>query len=131
MTTCLHGGRALDADGRADGRWVLLDGATISATGTGEPPAADEAVDLAGAWLVPGFVDLHVHGGGGHAFDDGPDAVRSALAVHRAHGTTRSLVSLVAAPLDRLEAALAALADLGDPLVLGVHLEGPFLSSER
>ena len=131
MSTLLHGGRTLDADGRTDGRWVLLDGATIAATGTGEPPSADETVDLAGAWLTPGFVDLHLHGGGGHAFDDGPSAVRAGLAVHRAHGTTRSLVSLAAAPVERLETALAAIADLGDPLVLGVHLEGPFLAAAR
>ena len=90
MTTLLHGGRTLDADGRTDGRWVLLDGATIAATGTGEPPSADEAVDLAGAWLTPGFVDLHLHGGGGHASDDGPSAIREGLAVHRGRGTTRS-----------------------------------------
>ena len=131
MSTLLHGGRTLDADGRTDDRWVLLDGATIAATGTGEPPSADETVDLAGAWLTPGFVDLHLHGGGGHAFDDGPSAVRAGLAVHRAHGTTRSLVSLAAAPVERLETALAAIADLGDPLVLGVHLEGPFLAAAR
>ncbi|NYJ06920.1 N-acetylglucosamine-6-phosphate deacetylase [Petropleomorpha daqingensis] len=131
MSTLLTGGRALDADGRADGRWVLLDGATIAATGTGEPPSADETVDLAGAWLTPGFVDLHVHGGGGHAFDDGPSAIRAGLAVHRAHGTTRSLVSLVAAPVERLESALAAIAELDDPLVLGAHLEGPFLAAAR
>jgi len=131
MSTLLHGGRTIDADGRTDGRWVLLDGATIAATGTGEPPSADETVDLAGAWLTPGFVDLHLHGGGGHAFDDGPSAMRAGLAVHRAHGTTRSLVSLAAAPVERLETALAAIADLGDPLVLGAHLEGPFLAAAR
>jgi N-acetylglucosamine-6-phosphate deacetylase len=131
MSTLLHGGRTIDADGRTDGRWVLLDGATITATGTGEPPSADETVDLAGAWLTPGFVDLHLHGGGGHAFDDGSSAVRAGLAVHRAHGTTRSLVSLAAAPVERLETALAAIADVGDPLVLGAHLEGPFLAPAR
>jgi N-acetylglucosamine-6-phosphate deacetylase len=131
MTTLLHGGRAVDADGRVDGRWVLLDDDTIAATGTGDPPSAAETVDLAGAWLTPGFVDLHVHGGGGHAFDDGPDAIRAGLAVHRTHGTTRSLVSLAAAPVERLARALAAIAGLGDPLVLGAHLEGPFLAPAR
>ncbi|MGY1807944.1 N-acetylglucosamine-6-phosphate deacetylase [Blastococcus sp. SYSU D00669] len=131
MTTALSGARLLDAGGRVDDAWVLLDGALVAATGTGAPPPADETVDLAGAWLVPGFVDLHVHGGGGHAFDDGADAVRAALAVHRGHGTTRSLVSLVSRPVEELEASLAAVAALDDPLVLGAHLEGPFLAPAR
>ncbi|MGY1616973.1 N-acetylglucosamine-6-phosphate deacetylase [Geodermatophilus sp. SYSU D00691] len=131
MTTALSGARRLDAGGRVDDGWVLLDGDLVAATGTGAPPPADETIDLAGAWLVPGFVDLHVHGGGGHAFDDGADAVRAALAVHRAHGTTRSLVSLVSRPVEELEASLAAVAALDDPLVLGAHLEGPFLAPAR
>ena len=133
MTTLLTNARRLDADGEVDGSWVLLDGSTIAAVGTGEPPAGDEVIDLGGAWLTPGFVDLHAHGGGGHAFDDGPDSIRAALAVHRAHGTTRSVLSLVAAPLDRLEASLAGIAEVAaeDPTVLGAHLEGPFLAATR
>jgi len=112
MTTLLSGGRKVDVDGEVDGFWVLLDGPVIAATGTGPAPDADEVVDLAGAWLTPGFVDLHAHGGGGFAFDDGPESIRAALAVHRAHGTTRSVISLVSAPLERLETSLAGIADL-------------------
>lgn len=131
--TLLRGGRKLDADGHRDGFWVLFDDGTIAACGTAEPPAADRVVDLAGAWLTPGFVDLHVHGGGGHAAEDGAEGMRGALAAHRAHGTTRSLISLVAAPIEQLEASLAAIADLtgADDRVLGAHLEGPFLAPSR
>ncbi|MGY1672002.1 N-acetylglucosamine-6-phosphate deacetylase [Geodermatophilus sp. SYSU D00710] len=133
MRTLLAGDRLLDAGGPVEDGWVLLDGDTVAATGTGPRPHADETVDLAGAELVPGFVDLHVHGGGGHSFDDGPGAVRRALAVHRAAGTTRSVVSLVAAPVGELAASLAGIADLAgaDPTVLGAHLEGPFLAATR
>ncbi|MGY1884274.1 N-acetylglucosamine-6-phosphate deacetylase [Blastococcus sp. SYSU DS0753] len=133
ISTLLRGGRKVDADGRVDGFWVLFRGDTIAAAGTGEAPAADRVVDLAGAWLTPGFVDLHVHGGGGYTAEDGPDGMRRALEVHRAHGTTRSLISLVAAPVERLEASLAAIADLArsDERVLGAHLEGPFLAASR
>jgi N-acetylglucosamine-6-phosphate deacetylase len=133
MTTLVTAARLLDEGGVVEGGWVLLDGDTIAATGTGDPPPAGERVDLGGAGLVPGFVDLHAHGGGGHSFDDGPDAVRAALAVHRAAGTTRSVVSLVAAPMAELEESLAAIADLAaaDPTVLGAHLEGPFLARTR
>ncbi|SNS89159.1 N-acetylglucosamine 6-phosphate deacetylase [Geodermatophilus saharensis] len=133
MRTLLAGGRLLDAGGVTGDGWVLFDGDTITATGSGPPPPAEETVDLSGAELTPGFVDLHAHGGGGSSFDDGPDAVRRGLAVHRAAGTTRSVVSLVAAPVGELAASLAGIADLAeaDPTVLGAHLEGPFLAPAR
>ena len=132
MTVLLHGARALDAAGVVEGSWVLFDGPLIAATGTGEPPAADRAVDLGGAWLTPGFVDLHVHGGGGSAFDDGSAGIVAGLRAHRAHGTTRAVVSLVASPLDVLETRLDEIAALtGSDGVLGAHLEGPFLAPSR
>ncbi|HEY1530566.1 MAG TPA: N-acetylglucosamine-6-phosphate deacetylase [Galbitalea sp.] len=133
MSILFSEARKLDAAGQVDDFWMLVDGDTIVSTGTGEAPEADESVRLGGAWLTPGFLDLHVHGAGGFSFDDGAEALESALAVHRAHGTTRSLVSLVTNPLGELEASLAAIAALtaSDPLVLGSHLEGPYLSPLR
>jgi N-acetylglucosamine-6-phosphate deacetylase len=136
VTTLFEHARKLDARGQVDDFWMLVDGDTIVATGNGETPAADSrgdvTVDVSGQWLVPGFIDLHVHGGGGFAFDDGADAIASALATHRAHGTTRSLVSLVSVEFDQLKRNLGIVADLvaSDPLVLGAHLEGPYLSPE-
>ena len=100
--TLFHNARKLDADGAIDDFWMLIDGDTIVATGTGQAPAADDRIDVAGRRLVPGFIDLHCHGGGGHAFDDGDDEITAALATHRAHGTTRSVISLVANPIARL-----------------------------
>ncbi|MEO5920089.1 MAG: N-acetylglucosamine-6-phosphate deacetylase [Pseudolysinimonas sp.] len=133
-TTLLTGATQLDERGEVAGAWVLLDGDTIASTGSGPgAPDADETLDLHGATLVPGFVDLHGHGGGGHAYDDGGDELAAALAAHRAHGTTRALVSLVANPLAELRERLAEIAELAasDPLVLGSHLEGPFLATAR
>lgn len=135
----VHGARKLDADGRSDDFWLVADGAHIAATGTGAGWRAHAAagdvtvVDAQGAWLTPGFIDLHCHGGGGHPYDDGVDEMRAALATHRAHGTTRSLVSHVANPLASLRESLGIVAELtaSDPLVLGSHLEGPFLAPER
>ena len=65
----------------------------------------------------------------GASYDDGPDAIRAARALHRAHGTTRAVVSLVTAPLETLERRAAMVADLvrRDADILGSHLEGPFL----
>lgn len=137
MTTLFHGARKLDADGQVDDFWMLVDGDTIAATGSGRAPqaeqSADESIDVGGDWLVPGFIDLHCHGGGGHSYDDDADEIRAAIATHRAHGTTRSVLSLVANPLAQLRASLSVIADLAeaDPLILGSHLEGPFLSMER
>lgn len=126
------GARKIDAHGQVDDFWMQVEGDTITRTGTGLAPRSDEVVDLAGDWLVPGFLDLHGHGGGGFSFDDTADDIRGALAVHRAHGTTRSVISLVANPVHELERSLATIAELAasDPLILGSHLEGPFLTPE-
>ena len=133
MSILFSHARKLDAAGATDDFWVLIEGDSIVSTGTGAVPSADTVIDLDGAWLTPGFLDLHSHGAGGFSFDDGADAIRAGLAVHRAHGTTRSVVSLVTSPIAALEASLAVVADLvaEDPLILGSHLEGPYLSPHR
>ena len=131
MSTLFHSARKLDAAGQVDDFWMLVDGDTITSTGNGHVhPEADTVVNVGGHWLVPGFLDLHGHGGGGFAYDDGPDAILGGLATHRAHGTTRSVISLVANPLAFMRESLGVIADLVslDPLVLGSHLEGPFLA---
>lgn len=134
MSLLIHSARKLDADGHVDDFWLLAEAGTIAEVGSGhEHPPADEVVDAGGAWLVPGFLDLHGHGGGGFSFDGDPAAIAAALATHRAHGTTRSVLSLVANPVAVLRDQLGAIADLveADPLVLGSHLEGPYLAPAR
>jgi N-acetylglucosamine-6-phosphate deacetylase len=134
VTVLLHSGVRIDERGEVPDSWVLFDGDTIAATGAGAgAPDAGETVDLRGATVVPGFVDLHGHGGGGHAYDDGGSELAAALAAHRGHGTTRALISLVANPLAELRERLREIAELtaSDPLVLGAHLEGPFLAAAR
>lgn len=133
MTTVFEHARKIDANGEVDDFWMLVDDDTITAVGHGAAPSADSRIDVGGRWLAPGFIDLHCHGGGGYAFDDGADAISNALAVHRAHGTTRSVISLVANPLAQLRQSLEVIAEMAahDPLVLGAHLEGPFLEVEH
>ncbi len=133
MTLLHHSALLTDERGETPDGWVLFDGDTITAVGSGEAPDAAERIDLEGARLTPGFVDMHGHGGGGHAFDDGGADLAAALATHRAHGVTRSVVSLVANPLAALRSSLAEIAEVAasDPLVLGTHLEGPFLAPGR
>ena len=133
MTVVFHGARALDADGQREDAWLLVEGEVIRACGTGRAPTAGHVIDVAGARLTPGFIDLHCHGGDGHAFDDGAAAMLAGLAVHRRHGTTRSVISLVANPLPVLRSGLESVLDLTrrDRLVLGSHLEGPWLAPSR
>ena len=110
--------------------WLRVDRGRIEATGEGEPPVP--ATHHA-RWALPGFIDMHVHGGGGASFTGGgPGDARRAAAFHRAHGTTRIVASLVTAPVDELEGRVAMLAALADEGVIdGIHLEGPFLSAAR
>ena len=86
-------------------------------------------------WLVPGFIDIQVNGGGDVLFNDEPTpkGVRAILAAHRKFGTTALLPTLVSDTAEKMKAALAATEALADvePGVLGVHLEGPFLSPEK
>lgn len=128
-STLVRATHVVDVAGSTADGWVLVTGDVIGAVGSGpDAPAADEVVDLGDAVLTPGFIDLHGHGGATEAYED--DSVTSALEMHRAHGTTRSVLSLVANPVPALAASLARIRALmaADPLVLGVHLEGPFLS---
>ncbi|HEX2133348.1 MAG TPA: N-acetylglucosamine-6-phosphate deacetylase [Actinophytocola sp.] len=130
----ITGGRVATSDGVLDPGWVLVEGGVISAVGSGAPPVVDAVVtDAGGQWVVPGFVDIHCHGGGGAAFTStDPADVRHAVLAHRRHGTTTMLASLVSRPVPELVEQVAALRELTeDGLLAGIHLEGPFLSAAR
>nr|WP_254367516.1 N-acetylglucosamine-6-phosphate deacetylase [Microbacterium sp. NC79] len=119
--------------------WVLLAADGVVASGTGDSwndlvergTTVIDAQELAGngALLAPGFIDIHGHGGAGHSFDDGSAAIKAARDMHRMHGTTRAVISLVTADLDtllqRTASVAACMTERSD--ILGVHLEGPFL----
>jgi N-acetylglucosamine-6-phosphate deacetylase len=126
-------GRVVTPDGVLDPGWISVVEGRIEGLGRGRPPGNGVCADLTGRWLLPGFIDMHVHGGGGASFTEGgPEQARKAAAFHRAHGSTRIVASLVTAPLDELERRAATLADLADEGVVdGIHLEGPFLSRAR
>ncbi len=130
----LAGGRVVTPDGVLSPGWIRLAGHVIDAVGSGRPQSGDLSVtDLRGYWVLPGFVDLHVHGGGGTSFTEGSNEdARHAAEFHRGHGTTSIVASLVTAPLAELEARAALLAGLAaDGVLAGLHLEGPFLSAVR
>jgi N-acetylglucosamine-6-phosphate deacetylase len=86
-------------------------------------------------WLAPGFIDLQVNGGGDILFNDipSPEGIRAIATAHRRFGTTAMLPTLISDTPEKTRAALAAVQQVVDiePSVLGIHLEGPFLSPER
>jgi N-acetylglucosamine-6-phosphate deacetylase len=86
-------------------------------------------------WLAPGFVDIQVNGGGDVLFNDAPtpDTIRTMVAAHRRFGTTALMPTLMSDTPAKMKAALAAVDALVDvdPAVVGIHLEGPFLSPEK
>lgn len=132
----VHSARIVDGDGTtAENAWVRFEDGLVAARGTGTGwTEADDVIDataVAGpdAVLTPGFVDIHGHGGAGAAYDDGIEAIRTGRDLHRAHGTTRAVISLVTATVDQLVTQVSAIADLAetDAEILGSHLEGPFL----
>ncbi len=133
----LAGGRVVTPGGVATDAWVHVADGRIASIGPRRPDVDAPVVDLAGAWLLPGYVDLHMHGGGGHSVADSLEAMDDAVAFHHSHGTTSTLVSLMTAPEDALHVQLgwaATLVERGPTArgcVLGSHLEGPFLSARR
>ena len=136
-STVVHSARLVSGFDTVPDSWVRFEGDRVAARGIGDAwreSLTPETVvtDAAGRLLVPGFIDLHCHGAGGASVEDGEQAIETALAVHNAHGTTRSVLSLVTAGVEPLTAGLETIARVTarDPRVLGAHLEGPFLDTE-
>jgi N-acetylglucosamine-6-phosphate deacetylase len=131
--TILAGARVVTPRRILNPGWVEIEHGRITYADEGTPPSGSSGViDLSGTWLLPGFIDLHVHGGGGADVTQGPDDMAAAVAFHRSHGTTTTLVSLMAQPVEAMCAQLEWAAELtrtGE--IAGAHLEGPFLSSAR
>ena len=105
----------------------------VGGRGKGMPADGQRPVELGDVTVVPGFVDIHTHGGGGATYSTtDPEEVRRGAAFHAKHGTTTTMASLVTASLDTLSDQIACLSDLvTDGVIGGVHLEGPFLSTAR
>lgn len=128
--------------GPVDG-WVAVSGGRVAAIGHGTAPDGLERVDVGGDWLAPGYVDVHVHGGARGDVMSADRAARDAVRrLHARHGTTAMLASTVSRPAGQLHDAVARLAgDIEDPApgdaevplarLVGIHLEGPFLSRVR
>lgn len=111
--------------------WLRVDGDRITDVGTGAAPGPADLALPDDAVLAPGFVDVHVHGGGGASFDGGdPVAAATVARAHLVHGTTSIAASLVTGSRQEMTRSIRALAELvTDGVLAGIHLEGPFLSA--
>ncbi len=136
MITKIANARVVGEDGirRGLGVW-FRDGRILAVTGEEHPhdASADRVIDAKGAYLSPGWIDIHTHGAGGADFLDGtPDAYRTAARTHAAHGTTTLLPTTTSVDAARIVTSAAALDAVRDdpdlPDMPGLHLEGPYLA---
>ncbi|WP_172387285.1 N-acetylglucosamine-6-phosphate deacetylase [Streptomyces sp. MNP-20] len=125
----LAGARVVLPTGTVSGGRVIVDGTRI----VGSAPADAETLDLTGHWLVPGFVDMHNHGGGGASFTNGTvEDILHGVHTHRLHGTTTLVASTVTGEMDALAQRAGLLSELAEQgEIAGVHFEGPFISPCR
>ncbi|MFD3775089.1 N-acetylglucosamine-6-phosphate deacetylase [Streptomyces sp. NPDC058612] len=128
-STVLSGARVVLPTGTVANGRVIVDGDRIA----GSAREGADVLDLSGHWIVPGFVDVHNHGGGGASFTSGtPEEVLKGVRTHREHGTTTLVASTVTGDLDELARRAGLLAELtrqGE--IAGIHFEGPFINPCR
>lgn len=128
----------LSTAGRIRQGWLLIEEGRIAGLGEGTPPPTDApTLDLAGAFLAPGLIDLHAHGAlGADTMDAAPEALERMARFYASHGVTGFLATTMTAPQEEILAALHTMAAVmaqgtGGAALLGAHLEGPYLDMER
>lgn len=135
-TTAFHNGHVLTDHGFELDVSVIVEDGHIVAVLPGAPPKGADLVDLRGRYLVPGFIDTQVNGGGDVLFNDEPtvEGLRRIAQAHRRFGTTGLMPTLISddfAVMCRAIAATREAIEQGVPGILGIHLEGPYLNAAR
>ncbi len=119
--------------------WMLLSNGKIALLGHGAPPEFPDAmpIDAHGLTAIPGFIDVHVHGGGGYeCMDATPEALQHMAQFYAQHGVTSFLATTWTAPSESIHAALKCIADAqgqqpDGATIIGAHLEGPYFNPKR
>lgn len=137
MITAFNRGRIVTAQGLATGQSILCaDGRILGFVADDTVPSDAARVDLGGNTLMPGFIDVQVNGGGGVLFNDAPtvDGLSTIARAHAAFGTTGLMPTVISTGIANIRKAIAAVDEAivqGIPGILGIHIEGPYLSPKR
>ncbi|RCK44910.1 N-acetylglucosamine 6-phosphate deacetylase [Thalassospira profundimaris] len=128
--------RLFDGEQFHDDVCVIVENGKISAISPASKPDGADIFDARGNVLAPGFIDVQVNGGGGVLLNHSPsvDGIRQIMAAHRQFGTTAMLPTLITDTREKMLAAIDAVKnaiDEGVPGIVGIHLEGPYLNTER
>ena len=130
----LTNGRLIFPDRIEEGLSLRVADGKIAEIGRATPRAGEQVIDLAGSFLAPGFIDLHVHGALGRDTMEGtPEAFRAICDYHAGGGTTSLLLTTVTAPLDQIVRVVRQIEQARGtiPQLHGAHVEGPFISPEK
>ncbi len=137
MRTAIINGKIITPHRVLDGQSLLIEDGKIREIAKEDTVNADEYIDAEGNYISPGFIDIHTHGGGGHDFMDGTvEAIIGACRAHLAHGTTAICPTTLTCTEEELKTFFAcykeAKAQMKDgPVLLGIHMEGPYFSMEQ
>lgn len=137
MLTQIYNGKILTPHGWVNGGSVIIDGSKIIdiAAGSELRTDADRLIDAKGAYVLPGGIDIHVHGGGGRDFmETTPEAFLAAIDAHRRHGTTAIAPTLSSSTTQMItDACETCQALMSDPMngIIGLHLEGPYFNIKK
>ncbi len=138
MKKALVNGKVITPSRVLDGAAVVVENGKIcEVSEDGRIPSGCEVTDCKGLYVSPGFIDMHLHGGGGYDFMDGtPEAVEGAAKAHMMHGTTSLVPTTLTCPDEDLFGFFDCYSEVkkkmkDGPDLLGIHLEGPYFSMEQ
>lgn len=140
MRTIIKNGRVITPIRVIENGGVIFEGDKIVAVFSGDANAAVEAdhiIDVQGSYISPGFIDIHVHGGGGYDIMTGtPEAIKGLALLHMNHGTTTIVPTTTTSTIEELYNTLDSFKKVKKewregPCLLGIHLEGPYFSMEE
>ena len=134
MLTQIINGQILTPQGwLKDGSVLISDGKILEITNSDLAVIGATVIDAKGMFIVPGFVSMHCHGGGGHDFTEGTtEAFKEAAAAHLKHGSTTIFPTLSSTTFENIRLAAATcdqlMAEDADTTIMGLHIEGPYLN---
>lgn len=134
MLTQIINGQILTPQGwLKDGSVLISDGKILEITNSDLAVIGATVIDAKGMFIVPGFISMHCHGGGGHDFTEGTtEAFKEAVAAHLKHGSTTIFPTLSSTTFENIRLAAATcdqlMAEDADTTIMGLHIEGPYLN---